>query len=331
MDQIEDIRVTDSGVESEQTSISTNSILEEIRRDESISVVAEESSDDVSSICSTENIEKELVGKIKNMFEERISETKERQSTFMNWKKSNLIFKPKEFSTIPAGVTNEKEKNVQPIANMSRKSSDSESSDSTVENLNVATPAERQTRQLEHVSMLTTANVDFDGNKSSSNSSSDDEQEKNEAIGKDSVNRLKSVYEEIATTSKEYNAQNMPKSSIRSTSSMMNLRSSYMKTSVLSMSLDDISKENTRFITEKDNFDTKQSSSDRSSDDEDQENENLNSVENSDAIEKDIVNKLKSVYEEIASSTKVKNAQNVPKVNFRKTSSLMNLNSGNPD
>ena len=112
MDQIEDIRVTDSGVESEQTSISTNSILEDIRRDESISVVAEESSDDVSSICSTENIEKEIVGKMKNMFEERISETKERQSTFMNWKKSNLILKPKEFSTIPAGVTNESERNV---------------------------------------------------------------------------------------------------------------------------------------------------------------------------------------------------------------------------
>ena len=86
---------------------------------------------------------------------------------------------------------------------------------------------------------------------------------------------------------------------------------------------------NTIFITEKDNFDTKQIGRDSSSDDEDQENENLNSVETTDTIEKEIVNKLKSVYEEINSSTKFKTAQNVPKTNFRKTSSLMNLNSGN--
>ena len=65
MDQFDDMRVNDSGVESEQTSFSTNSILEDIRRDEAISVGDEESSDDVSSICSTENIEKEIVGKMK--------------------------------------------------------------------------------------------------------------------------------------------------------------------------------------------------------------------------------------------------------------------------
>ena len=98
VDNNEEIRVTDSGVDSEQTSTSNNSILEDMRRDEAISVLAEESSDDVSSICSTENIEKEIVGKMKNRFEEQIIETKEKQSTFLNWKKSNLHLKPKEIS-----------------------------------------------------------------------------------------------------------------------------------------------------------------------------------------------------------------------------------------
>ena len=106
VDNNDDIRVTDSGVDSEQTSTSNNSVFEDIRRDEAISVLAEESSDDISSVCSTENIEKEIVGKMKSMFEQQINETQERQSTFLNWKKSNLVLKGTEISPNLTEVNN---------------------------------------------------------------------------------------------------------------------------------------------------------------------------------------------------------------------------------
>merc|ERR1711892_538279 len=251
VDNNEEIRVTDSGVDSEQTSTSNNSILEDMRRDEAISVFAEESSDDVSSICSTENIDKEIVAKMKNRFEEQIIETKEKQSTFLNWKKSNLHLKPKEISPAPTETNTENEPFV---PNISAQSSDSESSNSTVEILNNNTVAEQETRQVEHVAVLGKADEGQDRYEVSSDSNSDYENEKKKIIGKNSVNRLKCVYEDIATKKKGNNSQHVQSFNLNKTTSLMNLRTGYMSTESFSKSHNNVNVGGTGYIKEKEIF-----------------------------------------------------------------------------
>ena len=199
VDIIEDIRVTDSGVESEQASTSTNSTLEDIRRDEAISVLAEESSEDSSSVCSTENIEKEIVGKLKNMFELQINDSKEKQSTFLNWKKDNLSLKGKE--TFPK-LNGENIRSNNQNKQETNESSDSESSDSTVE---IQSKDSEYTRKLEYDLMVSKANESEKCSRSISSDIPDSEYEMKKNIGRESVNRLKGVYENLASRTKKNN------------------------------------------------------------------------------------------------------------------------------
>ena len=313
VDNNDDIRVTDSGVDSEQTSTSNNSVFEDIRRDEAISVLAEESSDDISSVCSTENIEKEIVGKMKSMFEQQINETQERQSTFLNWKKSNLVLKGTEISPNLTEVNNKNHLLFSHDSNKSTRSSDSESSNNTVEILRTSSEIPRE---LEHELMLTKED-ECKNNDNMSDSESEKEIIRN--IGNESVNRLKGVYENLANTLNESNDKDINKKMYLKTTSHVNFRTeapSMFRGTSNSENEHLNSKERT-VISENDDTD------DNSGDDVSGETMNMNSGEN---IRKESVNKLKHIFESQFNKTMKQEPQSsMTEAHIPKTSSMINL------
>ena len=269
-------------------------------------MLANESSDDSSSVCSTEKIEKEIVGKLKNMFEVQISDSKEKQSTFLNWKKDNLFLKGTDTSP---KLNRENE---------TKESSDSESSDRTVK---IQSKDSEITRKLDYDLMVGKADVRENYSGSNGDDISDNEYEMKMNIGRESVNKLKGVYESLASKSQENTVFNGNKNGLRKTKSL----------GTFTNQVPSIFRETKSHGY--DDFDRKEGMADGDNDERDNnrwkddmvEGMIVKSADSIKNIKKESVSKLKDVFEGTSGRTSMKDQQGVSKANITKSTSMINL------
>ena len=264
---------------------------------------------------------------MKNMFEQKICETIEKNSTYLAWKK-NILVKPKEFSSIPAHVASSSQNSVNPLTEKLDYSSSGNSMDITV----------KTSPKTPKIS-LESAN---DKNDSSDTNIDDDCQETDncnswyeintKSIGKERVSKLKYIYENAKKTAKEKHTLAGVLSETVSLSNLKNMNRQVFSQEDRKYDDDEFEKVE-EAPDNNDGYEATASTRSRRSSDEPQVNE-FNSGDNlfspvertTTNIGNEKVSKLKNIYEDMTNKTKDKNARKL-----RLTVSLSNLVESDPD